>query len=159
PPLGATDTNAANDRATATDPLQRVTNLGVTKTGSATLVMPGAKVTYTIVVTNFGPSTVTSLKLVDTLPTQFLNPVYRPSAGSSNPATGDWTGLNLAKNQSVTMTITATVATNASGAKVNQVVVSPPAGVTDSDISNNTAFFTFTVFPSKRSLLSSFRRP
>ena len=156
-PAGVTDTNLSNNTASVTNPLERQVDLAVTKTGNATLLVPGSTVKYTIIVTNNGPSTVTSLTLIDTLPTQLLNPVFVPSTGSYNKATGAWTGLNLASGQSVSLTITAKVAANATGTKTNHVVISAPAGVTETNLANNEAFFTFNLFfPSKRNLLTTF---
>ena len=51
--------------------------------------MPGTPITYTIVVSNAGPSTVSSLTLTDAVPAALLDPAFgAPSAGSYDPATG-----------------------------------------------------------------------
>ena len=50
------DTNANNDRSTATAAVQPSANLSVTKIGAAEGT-PGRSTTYTIVATNAGPGT------------------------------------------------------------------------------------------------------
>ena len=78
--------------------------------------VPGTPDTYTITVSNAGPSTVSSVTLTDAVPAALLNPVFgTPSAGSYNPATGVWSGLSLAAGQSVTITLTGTIDPAASG--------------------------------------------
>ena len=52
----ANDTNPANDAATDADPLTPVINVAVTKSDGVTIVNPGATTTYTIAVSNAGPS-------------------------------------------------------------------------------------------------------
>ena len=59
PPSGTTDPTPANNSATDTDSLTPVADLSVTKTDSAASVNAGSSTTYTIRVTNSGPSSVT----------------------------------------------------------------------------------------------------
>ena len=68
PPAGTTDTNPANDSFTDSDAVTPVADLAVTMTDGKTTVVPGAINTYTITVTNNGPSTVSSLTLTDSIP-------------------------------------------------------------------------------------------
>src|SRR5438105_3248285 len=76
----ANDTNAANNSATDTDTLTPQADLAITKvdnvggssiTGSTGTVTEGATVTYTIVVSNSGPTNVTGASVKDTLPVSF----------------------------------------------------------------------------------------
>jgi uncharacterized repeat protein (TIGR01451 family) len=53
---------------------------------------PGTADVYTIVVTNNGPSTVSSVTLTDTIPAALLNPSFGPSAGIYDLGTGVWSG-------------------------------------------------------------------
>src|SRR5262249_4639945 len=94
-------------------------DLAVTMTDGKTTVGPGASNTYTITVTNNGPSTVSSLTLTDTIPAALLNPNFAPSAGAYDTNTGVWSGLSLASGQSVTLTLTGTIASNATGTITN----------------------------------------
>ena len=67
-PAGVTDPNLANNTATDTDTLAGSANLAVTKTASPDPVIAGQNVTYTITVTNSGPSPAASVALSDPLP-------------------------------------------------------------------------------------------
>src|SRR5262249_27768890 len=63
PPTGTVDPDPTNDDATDTSDLGAA-NLGVTKSGPAS-VLPGQTVSYTIVVSNAGPSTASDVLLTD----------------------------------------------------------------------------------------------
>src|SRR5207245_2161376 len=64
----ANDTNAANNSATDTDTLTPQNDVSVSKDDSKTSVVPGTSTTYTIVVSNSGLSTATSVAVSDPLP-------------------------------------------------------------------------------------------
>jgi uncharacterized repeat protein (TIGR01451 family) len=147
PPPGVTDPNGANNSATDTDTLTPQADLSVTKTDGKTSAVPGTPDTYTITVSNAGPSTVSSLTLTDAVPAALLNPVFTPSAGSYDPQTGLWSGLSLGSGQSVTITLTGTIDPKATGTLTNTATVSPPAGVTDPDPTNNSGSDTDTLTP------------
>ena len=116
-------------------------------TDGKAIVVPGTSDTYTITVTNNGPSTVSSLTLSDTIPAALLNRNFAPSVGAYDAATGAWSGLSLASGQHVTLTLTGTIASNATGTITNTVTVAPPAGTTDTDPFNGTATDTDTLPP------------
>ena len=84
---------------------------------ASTSVVPGPRTTYTIVVTNNGPSDVTGATVSDTLPSSPGSPgAASASAGSSCAASG--TGdindtVNLLAGGTVTFTVTATVKSSA----------------------------------------------
>ena len=139
PSPGVQDTNTANNTASDTDTLTYQADLAITKTDGKTSVQPGSAITYTITVTNNGPSRVESLTVIDTLPPLLQSPVFTPVQGVYNETTGLWTGLNLSPGQSVVLTLTGTVDASVSGNFVNTVTVSPPTGVTDPVPGNNTA--------------------
>ncbi|MEP1059936.1 MULTISPECIES: DUF7507 domain-containing protein [Cyanophyceae] len=139
------DPTPANNTATDPTTIVPATDLSITKTDGQTSTTPGSAIAYTITVTNNGASTVNSVTVNDTLPTAMQSPVFAPSTGSYNSSTGVWTGLNLASGQSVTLTISGTVATSASGTLTNTATVAPPAGTTDTNNANNSATDTTTV--------------
>jgi uncharacterized repeat protein (TIGR01451 family) len=144
PPAGTTDTNPGNNAATDTDTIPTA-DLQVTKTDGVTSVVPGTPDTYTIVVTNNGPDTVTSVTLTDTVPAALLNATFgTPSAGSYDVTTKEWSGLNLAPGDSVSMTLTATIDPSATGSLTNTVTV---AGTADSNPGNNSATDTNALTP------------
>ncbi len=116
-----------------------ITDLAITNTNGTTSVSAGSNTTYTITVKNNGPTAVTSLRLVDTLPLTLSNPTWTASSGTYNATTGDWTGLSLASGASVTLTLTARVSPLAVGTISTTANVSPPSGVTDSNSGNNSA--------------------
>lgn len=62
------DTNAANNTSTISTTLTPVADLGVTKSASAAAANPGDQLTYTIVVTNAGPSVAQGVTMTDVLP-------------------------------------------------------------------------------------------
>jgi uncharacterized repeat protein (TIGR01451 family) len=146
PPVGL-DTNPGNNTATDTDTLGSA-DLSVTTTDGASTVVPGTVDTYTIVVTNNGPGTVSSVNLIDAIPGALLNATFgSPSAGNYNPGSGLWSGLSLASGQGVFITLSGTINPSATGTITNTVTVAPPSGVTDTDLTNNTATDTDTLPP------------
>jgi uncharacterized repeat protein (TIGR01451 family) len=138
-PAGVTDTNSGNNTDTDTDTLTPQADLSVTKTDGTDIVFQGGNINYTITVTNNGPSTVTAVNLNDTVPAVLMNPSFMAASGNYDSGSGDWTGLNLATGQSVTMQLTGTVSPQATGNLTNSVTVLPSTGTTDTDMSNNTA--------------------
>jgi uncharacterized repeat protein (TIGR01451 family) len=141
------DPNPSNNTDSVTDTISYISDLAVTKTDNQTTTTPGSAITYVITVTNNGPSTVTSLNLADPVPTQVQNPTYTASTGTYDSATGNWTGLNLASGQSITLNMAGTVKADASGVITNTATVTPPNGTTDSNASNNTATDTTEITP------------
>jgi len=110
-------------------------DLSITKDRtSAPPVVPGQDVTYRITVANQGPGSVTSVRVTDTLPSEIRHPVFAPSAGSYDPGTGVWSGLDLIPGQTVTLDLLqGAVDPAARGTLVNRAWVEPPAGVADPD--------------------------
>jgi uncharacterized repeat protein (TIGR01451 family) len=136
---GITDPNMANNEDCIENPISYVADLSVTKDDGKTEILAGQENTYTITITNNGPSTVTSMTVNDTVPTQLNNPVFSVSQGSYDATTGSLTGISLASGQSMTMTLVGTVDANAApGVMTNTVTVTVPDGVTDPTPDNNT---------------------
>lgn len=121
-------------------------DLSITKTDNRTTVAVGSPTSYQITVTNAGPNTLNSLTVTDVLPTTFQNPVFTPSTGTYNASTGVWTGLTLASGQSITLTISGTVALSATGTITNTAIAAVPSGFTDPISTNNTASDTTKVY-------------
>src|SRR5262249_38287184 len=131
PPSGFTDSNTANNTATDTDTLSATSDLSITKTDGTDSVTAGTSDTYTIVVSNSGPSTVTAATVGDTFPGIFTNDPF-PSTASSG-ASGNTSGpgnINHSPTttlcRSITYTVTGTVSPTASGSLVNTATVTPP---------------------------------
>ncbi len=68
PPAGVADPNPANNSATDTDTVVAVANLALVKTDGSATYTPGAGATYSITVTNSGPSNANNLTVTDNLP-------------------------------------------------------------------------------------------
>ncbi len=67
-PAGVTDPGAPNNTATDTDQITVSADLAIAVTDSVDPIAPGGSETYTVTVTNAGPSTATGLTVTDTLP-------------------------------------------------------------------------------------------
>ena len=152
PPAGFTDSDPTDDTSTDVTSLTAVSNLTITKTDGVTSVVPGAPTTYTITVGNAGPSVANGARVTDPLPAALLSATWSCSAtaGSSCPASGSGSIDELvvvAAGGSVTFTLTATVDPSATGPVVNTATVTPPAGTTDPDPSDNSATDTDTLTP------------
>ncbi|MCB1637145.1 MAG: DUF11 domain-containing protein, partial [Xanthomonadales bacterium] len=92
---GITDPAPGNNSATDTDTLNPTGDLVITKTDGLTDAVPGSAITYSIVATNTGPSTVTGASVVDTLPVGLVGATWSCTAdpGSACPASGSG-GIN-----------------------------------------------------------------
>ena len=114
----ASASDAATVTATDTDTLSANANLSITKTDGVSSVVAGTADTYTMVVSNTGPSNASNLSVADTLPTQGLTDITSPNlpAGVTfNSATDTWTLGSLATGQSVTLELAGTVPSGATG--------------------------------------------
>src|SRR5262249_7617171 len=67
-PTGVTDPDPTNNTATDTDTLTPRADLAITKDDGVTSVVPGTSTTYTIVVSNKGPSTAVNQAVTDLFP-------------------------------------------------------------------------------------------
>ncbi|MFM8636123.1 MAG: FKBP-type peptidyl-prolyl cis-trans isomerase, partial [Planctomycetia bacterium] len=153
PPSGTTDKTPRDNTDTETDVAAPKADLRISKTDGVTKYSPGVPLTYTIVVTNDGPSFVTDARVLDDLPAVFTNVSWKVTSYTgtgSGPGTGGPvlnvaqsgdidTKINLAAGGTATFTVTATVDPSASGDLVNTARVEEPAGVTDPTPGNNTA--------------------
>jgi uncharacterized repeat protein (TIGR01451 family) len=149
------DPDAANNTASATETPQAQADLAIIKTDGAASVVPGTSDTYTIVVSNPGPSAVTGASLSDPLPAGVIGATWAATGftggGSvAGPASGSGalaTTVDLPVNASVTFTFTTTINPSATGSISNTVTVSPPAGTTDPNPGNNSATDSDTLTP------------
>jgi len=144
---------------TDTDTLTPVADLAVRKSSIPSVVTPGSLLTYRIVVRNLGPSAVSNFTLTEILPGRFAPLSFTPSRGSYDPATGLWSSVLLGSGQKVVLTVRGRVTGQGLGFLFNEATALPPQGITDPDLSNNTAddLVSLFVIPSKRLLLASHR--
>ncbi len=147
PPTGITDPTPANNTASDTDTPNPQADLSATKDDGVTQYIPGGTLTYTITVSNAGPSNAPGALVSDPIPSQFTSWTWVCSS-SSGGATGcdGYSGsgnfsdtVDLPAGASITYTVTASVASSATGNLINTVAVTAPAGATDTNTGNNTA--------------------
>ncbi|MBX3401689.1 MAG: DUF11 domain-containing protein [Gemmataceae bacterium] len=154
-PVGVTDPTPGNNTATDTSVADPRADLRITKTDGTATVIPGQGVTYTIVVTNVGPSAVTGASIADALPGALTGVSWTSSVAGGASVTSGGTGsgntlaavANLPSGGSVTFTVSATLNPAFTGTLSNTATVSAPAGVTDPTPGNNTATETSTADP------------
>ncbi|HRK72771.1 MAG TPA: SdrD B-like domain-containing protein, partial [Rhodothermales bacterium] len=112
-------------------------DLELTKTVNNPSPVAGNNVTFTITVTNKGPSAATGVNVKDLLPNGLTFVSASPSIGNYNNATGVWSIGNVAVNATPTLSITATATGNPSMA-TNCAEVSSATEV-DADSTPNNA--------------------
>jgi len=132
-----TDTNPANDTASATlNPVQTV-DLAVTKSVDAVDVPVGNQVRFTIGVSNNGPSPASAVTLVDLLPATLVFDAQASSGdGAYDPSTGVWSVGNLAVGAGATFTLVATTTELGTYTNLISLRASTPA---DNNSANNSA--------------------
>jgi len=96
-------------------------DLSLTKDVSDTTPTVGDTVTFTLTLTNDGPSDATGVQVTDTLPTGYTFVSANASLGSYDDNTGVWDVGTVAANGDATLELTATV--NASGDYTNTAEV------------------------------------
>lgn len=149
--FSADDINSANDSATDTDSLTQQTDVGVTKTDGVVSAIPGqTTLTYTIVVSNNGPSDAPNTSLIDSFPIGLTGISWTSSANggaSGNTASGS-TDINellsIPVGSSVIYTVTGQVAPDATGTLDNKASVSQG---NDTNIVNNSETDSDTLTP------------
>ncbi|MFN6202325.1 MAG: hypothetical protein ACK496_07570 [Acidobacteriota bacterium] len=151
PPPGATDPNLANNIARDTDRLTPVADLAVRMESGGRELVPGLGVSYQISVRNQGPSDARSFAIRDLAPASILVESFSCVA-SGHGACGQQVrngnqleltnaSLEAGAGNELTISITGTISTAASGRLINAVelVIGAGAGFTDPDLSNNLA--------------------
>ena len=129
------DPDPGNNSYTEITTIEASADLAVTKTASPSPVLSGEPLTYTIVVSNNGPSDAVNVAISDPLPPGIENPVFSVDGGSEGPWTGDYVLSLLPGGSSITLTIRGTVNITQSESLVNTVVVK--SDTPDPDPDNN----------------------
>jgi uncharacterized repeat protein (TIGR01451 family) len=152
-PSGTTDPTPGNNSATDTDTVNPVADLSITKTDGVTSAVPGTSTTYTITVGNAGPSPVTGASVADTFPAKIASDSWTATgAGGASGFTAGGSGniddsVNLPVGATVTYTVTAQIASSATGSLTNTATVTAPSGVTDPTPGNDSATDSDTLTP------------
>jgi uncharacterized repeat protein (TIGR01451 family) len=107
--------------------------MAITKTDSLTQVVSGARLTYTIVLTNAGPQAANSVLVTDTLPAALTGAAWTCQADSSSSCPSSGLG-----SLSATVTVTA-------GSRLT-FTLSATATVVTSTVLTNTAGFALPVY-------------
>ena len=132
------DTNAANNTASATETPQQA-DLRVTKIVNNPAPNVGDTITYTVTLTDLGPSTATNVTVQDPLPTGLALVSTTPSQGTYNSGTGVWTVGTVTTATSPTLLVQATVVSANPGANTAAVSHSDQF---DPNTANNSASVT-----------------
>lgn len=125
---------------------QTTFDLRITKTDGLTATSPGQTVTYTIVVTNAGPSTATNATVADTFPAALSGVTFTSVTGggmvTGNTAMGNGNisdTVTMPSGSTITYTATGTVVQSPVDMLTNTATVTAAAGETDTNLTNNSA--------------------
>lgn len=143
---GTTDPDMTNNTSTDNAPVEPNADLSIVKSHAGNLTA-GADETYTLTVTNDGPSDVSSFTITDTLD---FNLTYQSATGATCGAVNQLvtcTGGAIASGDQAIVNVVTTVnaAATTGGTITNTAEVAPPADVNDPDTSNNDSTINNTV--------------
>jgi uncharacterized repeat protein (TIGR01451 family) len=132
-----TDTNSANDSASAGITVDAVADLAVTKTVDDPTPQENGTVVYTVTVTNGGPNAATGVAVSDLLPAGVTYASDLPSQGSYTSGTGAWTVGTLANGAFATLALTATVDPGTAGSTITNVAAISASDPDDPNAAND----------------------
>ena len=92
PPLEVTDPVPGDNAASDTNPTGPQANLAISKVSSPNPYVPGTLLTYTVVVTNDGPSNVSNARVQDSLPPALAGFVWTCMASGAGASCASATG-------------------------------------------------------------------
>ena len=145
-PAGVTDPVSGNNTATDSDPLTPQVDLSITKTDGRVIANPLDALTYTIAVSNAGPSAVADAVVTDIVPASLTGVTWTCADGpgghcdAGGPVAGNINAtVDLGVNGGVVFTVTGTIAGPTVGSVVNTANVSAPAGVSETNSADNSA--------------------
>ncbi len=122
---GGGQTNTANDSASDPTAVVSSSDLGLSKTVDNANPIQNQNVTFTVTLTNSGPTNATNVAVTDALPAGLTFVSATPSAGAYAGGTGLWSVGSLANGASATLQVVALV--------VNTGTITNTAEVTASD--------------------------
>ena len=144
-PAGIDDPNPANNSDTDVDTLAAEADLSITVDNGTQLVVLGDLVTYTIVVSNPGPSLVPGATVSDVFQTDLTGVAWTCVGSNGGSCTANGSGdiaelVDLPVGATVTFIATGTCDPGAPGTRLtNTATVTTPVSVTELDPSDNTA--------------------
>ncbi|MEJ2209164.1 MAG: FG-GAP-like repeat-containing protein, partial [Anaerolineae bacterium] len=133
-----------NNRSTDTSSASPVADLIVVKSVDDAHPNEGTRLSYTLVVTNTGPSDARGTQLTDTLPVGVTHVSHDESPGTTY-ADGLWTIGLLRTGMSATLTIVADVEAGTGGQTIVNRAEELRSDASDPDLSNNQASASLTV--------------
>ena len=145
PPAGFNDPIPGNNTATDTDSITVKADLKVTVTDGKTAAVPGTKDTYTIIVTNAGPSNIAGAVIQDHFPSTFTGVTFTATqsggaTGFTSRGSGDVSQtVAMPSGSHITYKATGTISASATSSISNTATVSVPTGVIDPNTANNIA--------------------
>ncbi len=141
------ESDLSNNEDSVQTTVQPLIDLAITKADDPSTVLAGENLTYTLVVSNLGPSNATGVTVEDQLPpgVQFVSAVTSQGVASHANGTVTVNMGDLAVNQSETVTMVVTVAPTATGTLINTATVS--GNEQESDLTNNSDSVTTTIQP------------
>ncbi|KAB1916902.1 DUF11 domain-containing protein [Clostridioides difficile] len=126
------------DSSTVTTPIVASADIEVIKTSNMDTAVPGETFSYTITVTNLGPSAAQSIVLADDIPNVILNPEYSLDGGVTfQPWNGNLNIGTLDTGEIRSIIIRGTVSQTAVGTIINTATISSPTP--DPNPDNNTS--------------------
>ncbi|WP_308525084.1 SdrD B-like domain-containing protein [uncultured Tissierella sp.] len=132
------DPNPDNNTSTTTTEVNALADIGVVKTGTPNPVMSGETLTYTIDVSNFGPSDAENVVLTDAIPAEITGAEFSTDGGVTfSPWTGSYNIGTLLNGETRTILIRGTVSPSATGIITNTANVT--STTPDPNPSNNTS--------------------
>lgn len=138
------DANPANN--VAVDPTTLVgADLAVSKSVTPSSPSPGSIITYTVTLSNQGPSQATGVVLTDTLPAGISYRSASATQGGYTQANGRWDVGTLNNGSSAVLRISATVDAASLGKTITNAIEGLRSTVPDYNLSNNTASVSFSV--------------
>jgi uncharacterized repeat protein (TIGR01451 family) len=151
PPSGVTDLNTANNGATDSETINLKADLKITVSDGKSAAVAGSKDTYTITVSNLGPSNASGVVINDTFPNTFTGVTYTATQnGGASGFTASGSGnihdtVSMPAGSKITYKATGTISASATGSISNTATVTAPNGVTDGNLANNSATDTDTL--------------
>jgi uncharacterized repeat protein (TIGR01451 family) len=143
---GGGELNLANDTASDLTNIVSSSDVSITKTGSPNPVKEGATLTYTLTITNSGPTNATNVTVTDVLPISSVSYISAtPSQGSCSQASGTVTCAlgTLASSGTATVAIAVTALAPSSVNNTATVTADQPDPNNANNSSTQTEIVTF----------------
>jgi len=150
-PSGVTESNPANNSATDSDAITVRADLKIILTDGKSAAVAGTQNTYTITVNNVGPSNISGAVISDAFPSTFTGIAYTAtqSGGASGFSASGSSNINdtviMPSSSKITYKAAGTISASATGSLSNRANVTPPSGITDPNLANNSATDTDTL--------------